>query len=133
MIKYFTFSKKSLFLFHFHSRASTLSSTKHPLPLRLPKTPPCFSPKPLSNPIIPSTKTHLYASLFCTLIHLYLSCGRYSHAKETFFKMRKHGVIPVLTLWNHLIYSFNASGLVSEVMLLYSEMLACGFCLIFSP
>jgi len=72
------------------------------------------------------SKAHLYASFFCTLIHLYLACGRFSKASETFFSMRNHGIIPILHLWNRLLYEFNASGLVPQVWILYNDMLTCG-------
>lgn len=94
----------------FLSRSFTFSSTKHPKPLS--KILPFHHFH--TNSISP-TKTHLYASFFCTLIHLYLTCGRLSKATDTFYDMiRTHHIVPTLPLWNRLIYQFNATGLVSQ-------------------
>ncbi|KAI8025247.1 hypothetical protein LOK49_LG02G02180 [Camellia lanceoleosa] len=57
-----------------------------------------------------------HASLFCTVIHLFLSCGRLSRAVDAFASMRwTYGLVPPgLSYWNRLIREFNASGLVSQ-------------------
>uniref|UniRef100_A0A803Q2N3 Pentatricopeptide repeat-containing protein n=1 Tax=Cannabis sativa TaxID=3483 RepID=A0A803Q2N3_CANSA len=81
-----------------------------------------FSPFPFP----PLMKAHLYTSFFCTLIHLYLAAGRFLNASDAFYAMRNHGFVPVLPLWNRLLYQFNACGLVSQVRLLYYDMLSCG-------
>ncbi|KAG4970958.1 hypothetical protein JHK85_037379 [Glycine max] len=81
--------------------------------------------------LIPPTKTHLYASFFCTLIRLYLTCGKFCIASDTFYRMRALSLVPSLPLWNDLLYEFNASGFVSQAKVLYSEMVLCGLCLMF--
>lgn len=40
--------------------------------------------------------------------------------------MRALSLVPSLPLWNDLLYEFNASGFVSQVKVLYSEMVLCG-------
>ena len=81
--------------------------------------------------LIPPTKTLLYASFFCALIRLYLACGRFYIASDTFSRMRALSLVPSLPLWNDLLYEFNASGFVSQAKVLYSEMVLCGLCLMF--
>lgn len=63
-----------------------------------------------------STKPNrIYASLFCTLIELFLACNRLSKATEAFLAMRELGNVPGLASWNRLLCEFNASGLLSQV------------------
>ncbi|KAM1654373.1 hypothetical protein EV2_006931 [Malus domestica] len=111
--------------------APSLSFSSAKLHCSIPMTiqnPPMSSPSHVQgySSAIPPSKTHLYASFFCTLVHLYLTCGRFSNASGAFRSMRNHGLVPDLPLWNQLLYQFNSSGWVSQVSLLYSEMLSCG-------
>jgi pentatricopeptide repeat protein len=40
--------------------------------------------------------------------------------------MRALSLVPSLPLWNKLLCDFNASGLVSQVKVMYSDMVFCG-------
>ncbi|RYR06330.1 hypothetical protein Ahy_B06g086078 isoform C [Arachis hypogaea] len=104
-------------------RVSSVAATSHCLAPTFPRTSPpirifsSFSHK--DSILIPPTKTHLYASFFCTLICLYVVCGRFCKASCAFSSMCGLGLVPVLPLWNRLLYEFNASGFVSQVKVLF--------------
>ncbi|QHN88362.1 Auxin response factor [Arachis hypogaea] len=87
-------------------RVSSVAATSHCLAPTFPRTSPpirifsSFSHK--DSILIPPTKTHLYASFFCTLICLYVVCGRFCKASCAFSSMCGLGLVPVLPLWNRL-------------------------------
>ncbi|XLS87050.1 hypothetical protein HN51_037216 [Arachis hypogaea] len=66
-----------------HSPAPTFSRTSTPIRIFS-----SFSHK--GSILIPPTKTHLYASFFCTLIRLYVACGWFCKASRALSSM--HGL-----------------------------------------
>lgn len=79
-----------------------------------------FFLQPSSGISIPHSKTNVYASLFCSLIHLFLSCGHPSRASQAFTFMRSNGVAPSsLRSWNHLLRDFHNFGMVYQVLVAY--------------
>ncbi|KAH0784562.1 hypothetical protein KY290_004160 [Solanum tuberosum] len=55
-----------------------------------------------------------------------LFIGNAHRAMETLSSMRNYNLVPDLPSWNRLLHHFNSAGLVDQVIILYSDMLACG-------
>ncbi|KAM2897333.1 hypothetical protein COP2_006990 [Malus domestica] len=110
--------------FHIAPSLSFSSAKLHrSIPMTI-QNPPMSSPSHVQSysSAIPPSKTHLYASFFCTLVHLYLTCGRFSNASGAFRSMRNHGLVPDLPLWNQLLYQFNSSGLAYQAFGFLTQM-----------
>jgi len=72
--------------------------------------------QPVTKFYIPPSKSDLYASFFCSLIHIFLSCGHPSRASEALVFMQRNDIVPPdLHSWNRLLHVFSCFGLASEV------------------
>ncbi|KAI4331272.1 hypothetical protein MLD38_029473 [Melastoma candidum] len=83
-------------------------------------------PPPPPELVVPAPKCDLYASFFCSLVHVYLNADRFASAIESLRAMLSLDLLPGLRSCNSLLHRLNTRGLVSQVRLLYSRMADSG-------